>query len=350
MVKIALKTKIITRFLKNIFAIAVILLVILSIAVYFTNKQKQGDLFQEELVVTTTLPKPLEVLVSSNQLEQGDTLVVTIENLAVETTITGEFDKKSFDFFPTEVAGKQIGIVGIDVRKTPGDYLLKVLIDGEEKLNKKITITKGDFYVTKFVLTPELEKQGYTQSNIVQNIQTNDGVLIYQVLDKYTPEPYFNKSFIYPLDSIIKVGDFGTTRKEGDITLRHLGVDLDVKIGTPIYAINDGIVRFVRTLTEYGKIIIIDHGFGIYSLYLHLSEFKVAVGDKVSRGEVIGLTGNTGYSLGPHLHLSIKANGASVDPLKFIDAVNKNLPRFAPPVAGQARQNLFSRFAQNNTF
>jgi murein DD-endopeptidase MepM/ murein hydrolase activator NlpD len=294
----------------------------LLIGAYFINEPKKEDLSQKEVVVTTTLQKPLEVLISGNQLEQGDTLVVIAENLKTGQKITGEFDHKSFDFLPTETEGKLIGIIGIDVRKTPGDYLLKVLIDGEEKLNKKITITKGDFYVTKFVLTPELEKQGYTQSNIVQNIQTNDGVLIYQVLDKYTPEPYFNKSFIYPLDSIIKVGDFGTTRKEGDITLRHLGVDLDAPVGTLIYAINDGIVKFTKNLITYGKTIIIDHGFGIYSLYLHLSEFKVVVGDKVSRGEVIGLIGNTGYSLGPHLHLSIKVNGASVDPLRFIDTFN----------------------------
>lgn len=297
-------------------------LVLLLIGASFSN---ETEIIPTTTITTTTLveEKPIEITVSQEKLAQGDTLVVMVENVKTEQKITAKFDNKSADFLPTETKGKLIGIIGIDVRKTPGDYLLKVFVDDEEKFSKKITVVKGNFYTTKFVLTPELEKQGYTQSNIVQNIQTNDGVLIYQVLDKYTPESYFHKSFIYPLDSMIKVGDFGTTRKEGKVTLRHLGVDLDAKIGTPIYAINDGVVRFVQTLTEYGKIIIIDHGLGIYSLYLHLSEFKVAVGDKISRGEVIGLTGNTGYSLGPHLHLSIKANGASVDPLKFIDMVNK---------------------------
>ena len=315
---------------KNLVKILIFLffLILAGIIFFIFPLSSKNIQLEEKLYTGTTLGEDIvqepsfTVLLSATELEQGDTLVVIAENLKTGQKITGEFDHKSFDFLPTETEGKLIGIIGIDVRKTPGDYLLKVLIDGEEKLNKKIIITKGDFYVTKFVLTPELEKQGYTQSNIVQNIQTNDGVLIYQVLDKYTPEPYFNKSFIYPLDSIIKVGDFGTTRKEGDITLRHLGVDLDAPVGTLIYAINDGVVKFTKDLITYGKTIIIDHGFGIYSLYLHLSEFKVVVGDKVSRGEVIGLSGSTGYSLGPHLHLSIKANGASVDPLRFIDAVN----------------------------
>ena len=308
--------------INKIFAIAIILLVILLISVSFINEHKEEDLSPKEVVVTTTLSKPLEIWVSSNQLKQGDTLVVVGENLKTGQKITGEFAQKKFDFIPTENNEKLIGIIGIDVRKTPADYLLRIFFDNEEKFNKKITITKGDFYVTKFVLTPELEAKGYTPSNIVETIGTKDNVLIDQVLKKYTPKSYFDKPFVYPLNSIVDVGAFGNIRKSGDVSLRHLGVDLDAKINTPVYVINDGMVSFVQELTEYGKIIIIDHGLGIYSLYLHLNEFKVAEGDQVTRGEVIGLSGSTGYSLDPHLHLSIKANGASVDPLRFINAVN----------------------------
>lgn len=294
---------------------------ILLVNVHLIKEQKPEDLSQEELVVTSTLQKTLEVLVSSNQLEQGDTLVVTIENLVTEEKIKGEFDKKPFDFFPIGIDGKQIGIVGIDVRKTPGNYSLSVFIPGKDKITKTITIKKRNFLVTVLALTPELEEKGYTPSNIVENISTNEGILIWKVLEEYTLKLYFDKPFTYPLDSIVDVGAFGNIRKKGDVTLRHLGVDLDAAVGTFVYAVNDGIVRFVEELTVYGKMIIIDHGLGIYSLYLHLNEFKVAKGDKVIRGEVIGLSGSTGYSLGPHLHLSIKAKGANVDPLRFIDTL-----------------------------
>ncbi|TSD01862.1 MAG: peptidase M23, partial [Parcubacteria group bacterium Athens0714_26] len=77
----------------------------------------------------------------------------------------------------------------------------------------------------------------------------------------------------------------------------------------------------------YGKTLIIDHGLGIFSLYLHLDEFKVLNGKGVKRGELVGLSGNTGYSISPHLHFSIKANGASVDPLKFIETTKKELTK-----------------------
>jgi len=272
----------------------------------------------------TLRPQPLSfgILLSTTQPQQGDTLVIEALNVPAGEKITGEFDGQLFDFFSIGIDGKQIGIVGIDIRKTPGNYSLSVSILGRDNITKTITIKKRNFPVTELALTPELEEKGYTPSNIVENISTKEGVLIWQVLEKYTLESYFDGPFLYPLDSIINVGAFGNIRKKGDVTLRHLGVDLDAVVGTPVYAVNDGIVSFVKELTVYGKMIIIDHGLGIYSLYLHLEEFKVAKGDKVNRGEVIGLSGSTGYSLGPHLHFSIKAKGASIDPLRFINTLN----------------------------
>ncbi len=291
--------------MKKIIIVPAGCLILLLIRANFINEQ---EMVLTTITTSTTLmeEKSIEIMVLQDKLAQGDTLVVKAENLKTGQKIIGEFDQQEFDFIPTEREGKFIGIVGIDVRKTPGDYPLKVLINNEEKLHQIITIKKGNFYVAKFVLTPELKQKGYTQANIVQNIGAKDGVLIKQVVSQYTPTAYFKKSFVNPLDKIIKIGDFGTTRIEGDIALRHLGVDLDAKINTPVYAINGGVVRFAQELTEYGKTIIIDHGVGIFSLYLHLNEFKVTTGDYVTRGDIIGLSGNTGYSLEPHLHYLLK--------------------------------------------
>ncbi|MFA7295301.1 MAG: hypothetical protein WC042_01485 [Candidatus Paceibacterota bacterium] len=130
---------------KKIFPIAVILSVVLLGIIYLADGKKQEDLSQKEAMVTTTLQKPLEVLVSNNQLEQGDTLVVIIENLSPEEQITGEFDRQLFDFFPIGTDGKQIGIVGIDAGKTPGDYSLSVSIPNEENTIKTITVKKKRF-------------------------------------------------------------------------------------------------------------------------------------------------------------------------------------------------------------
>src|SRR2546427_208093 len=78
-----------------------------------------------------------------------------------------------------------------------------------------------------------------------------------------------------------------------------------------------GVVKIAQRYTSYGNMILVDHGLGLATLYLHLSKMNVAVGDVVERGQIIGLSGDTGYVAGPHLHVSVKIGGISIDPLKF---------------------------------
>jgi murein DD-endopeptidase MepM/ murein hydrolase activator NlpD len=146
-----------------------------------------------------------------------------------------------------------------------------------------------------------------------------------KVLKVFTPVAYFSKPFIYPLLKIEYVGGYGNIRKGGGMAVQHLGVDLKAEENTPVYAVNNGIVAFEKDLNTYGKTLIINHGLGIYSLYLHLNEFKAKEGEWVEQGNIIGLSGNTGYSIAPHLHFSIKADKLSIDPLKFIETLQKEM-------------------------
>ncbi|HEY8401444.1 MAG TPA: M23 family metallopeptidase [Cytophagaceae bacterium] len=98
----------------------------------------------------------------------------------------------------------------------------------------------------------------------------------------------------------------------------HTGCDFSAPRGTPVYATGDGIVKKVNTnLGGYGKEIEIDHGFGYVTKYAHLDQFKVRVGQKVKRGEMIGYTGNTGSSTAPHLHYEVIYNGTKVNPVHY---------------------------------
>lgn len=98
----------------------------------------------------------------------------------------------------------------------------------------------------------------------------------------------------------------------------HTGVDFSANIGTDVYATGDGVVEAVESDTwGYGKSIVINHGFGYKTRYAHLSAFKVKVGKKVKRGELIGLVGNTGKSTGPHLHYEVELNGKKINPINF---------------------------------
>ena len=98
----------------------------------------------------------------------------------------------------------------------------------------------------------------------------------------------------------------------------HSGLDISNRIGTHVVATANGTVSFTGIQNGLGNVVVIDHGNGIESVYGHLSAFKVKLGQKVKRGELIALMGNTGYSTGPHLHYEIVRNGSTVNPLNYI--------------------------------
>ena len=97
----------------------------------------------------------------------------------------------------------------------------------------------------------------------------------------------------------------------------HHGQDFGVLTGTPVYAPADGVVKSRNGKTGYGKTIILNHGYGIKTIYAHLSRYMVKPGDKVKRGDLIAYSGNTGRSTGPHLHYEVRVNNVPVNPRHY---------------------------------
>jgi hypothetical protein len=268
----------------------------------------------QEIEKNPVSEKQFNIHLSSEILKQSDTLLIRVDNI---DKIEGSLVSKKIGF--VKIKDSWFGFVGISVSMEPGIYNLKI----NDEI-RKIKVVEKDFPITELIITDELEKEGYTPSTISDNI-IKENAMIKDVLDVYTNIAYFNESFGYPLENNIVVGKYGSIRKSGDYYAQHLGVDLDADMNTEVYAVNDGKVVFTKELTNYGRTVIIDHGLGIYSLYLHLETFKVLEGDKVEKGNIIGLSGNTGYSIAPHLHFSIKLNGSSVDPLNFIETTKQEI-------------------------
>jgi murein DD-endopeptidase MepM/ murein hydrolase activator NlpD len=98
----------------------------------------------------------------------------------------------------------------------------------------------------------------------------------------------------------------------------HRGIDIANKTNTPIIATADGKIKIISTATQLGKMITIDHGYGYRTRYGHLAKILVKRGQKVKRGELIGLMGSTGYSTGPHLHYEVIRSGKFLSPAKYI--------------------------------
>lgn len=130
-----------------------------------------------------------------------------------------------------------------------------------------------------------------------------------------TPEPWFAAGFRWPATGRIS-GVFGSRRiLNGQPRAPHLGVDVARPTGTPVAAAAPGIVRLAEAdLYFQGGTIILDHGHGVSSSYLHLSRLDVRVGQRIGQGETIGAIGATGRVTGPHLHFEIGWLGMPVDP------------------------------------
>ncbi|UCE22060.1 MAG: peptidoglycan DD-metalloendopeptidase family protein [Candidatus Aminicenantes bacterium] len=98
----------------------------------------------------------------------------------------------------------------------------------------------------------------------------------------------------------------------------HYGIDIAASLGSPIYATADGYVHKIKEEKTGGKVIILNHGGGVTTVYCHMSKFNVKVGQKVKRRDVIGFVGQTGKAIGPHVHYEVRKNGRAVNPWNYI--------------------------------
>lgn len=134
---------------------------------------------------------------------------------------------------------------------------------------------------------------------------------------KHSTNDYFPICFTRPVDKKARISsEFGSARILNSVkTAGHSGTDYALPEGSPIYAPADGIVTVTHPDMFYsGKTILIDHGYGIFSSYSHLSEISIKQGDTVKQGDLIGKIGTTGRSTGPHLHLTLTWFGVRIDP------------------------------------
>jgi hypothetical protein len=269
------------------------------------------------------------VYISSENLKQGETALIKVSGKY--PAVSGFFDNKSIVFFRNGKYSDWSAFLGIDAGMEPGEYEIFINAFGE-KMEKEINVAKKDFPSAKMIIAKE----------IIQSIRKNDNPALSQVFEKFTPEAYFDGPFSFPLGNMQKSGfDFGEFIKNGNSQIQHLGIDLRALEKTKIYAANNGKVVLAKDLPEYGKIVIIDHGAGIFSLYLHLYEFNVSLDEQVKKGQQIGLSGNTGYSAAPHLHFSIRDNGARIDPILFIEKTKEINENYGLASIGRAFSKFF---------
>jgi murein DD-endopeptidase MepM/ murein hydrolase activator NlpD len=227
--------------------------------------------------------------------------------------------------FSFDAASKTwFALAGASLETAPGTYALD--LTGETKaakasstkisFSRKFTVTRGKYPKIEV----KLSVQGkFTEPTPEQQQQIADAQEIKKdYLNRITPVREWSGTFTAPADAAIS-DVFGSQRIfNGKTSSPHLGLDFRVPSGTPVTAMNDGTVLLARPLYFEGNFVVIDHGQGLLTLYLHLSEFKVKEGDQVKRGQEIGLSGGTGRATGPHLHVAVRWQGTYLDPARLL--------------------------------
>ncbi len=140
-----------------------------------------------------------------------------------------------------------------------------------------------------------------------------------EVTARYTPVQMWTLPFNRPVPGSLS-SLFGLRRVfNGQPRNSHRGLDFRGAEGTPIHAVADGVVALAEDQFFSGRVVYVDHGLGVFSVYMHMSKFSVQEGDRVERGQELGLIGSTGRVTGPHLHLSLMLQGSGADPLPLLE-------------------------------
>ncbi|MGP8094282.1 MAG: M23 family metallopeptidase [Candidatus Sulfotelmatobacter sp.] len=212
-------------------------------------------------------------------------------------------------------------LAGVSLETPPGKYTVELsgvrsATKTQMTFSRQFTVARATYPKIKVELTVEKK---FTEPTPEQQEKIAEGVKIKQdYLGRVTPEREWDGKFTAPADAPIS-DVFGSQRIfNGKAQSPHLGLDFRVPAGTPVTAMNDGTVLLARPLYFEGNFVVLDHGQGLLTLYLHLSEFKVKEGDVVKRGDVLGLSGGTGRATGPHLHVSVRWQGTYLDPVRLM--------------------------------
>jgi murein DD-endopeptidase MepM/ murein hydrolase activator NlpD len=220
-------------------------------------------------------------------------------------------------------SGTWFALAGASFETAPGSYPLELTgersagsADKMLSFTRKLLIGRGQYPKTEGKLGVPGK---YTEPSPEQTKEIEEAKKVKdEYLNRSTPEREWAGNFTAPADASIS-DVFGAQRVfNGKSLSLHLGLDFRVSTGTPVSAMNEGDVLLARSLYYEGNFVVIDHGQGLLTLYLHLSEFKVKEGDHVKRGQIIGLSGGTGRATGPHLDVRVRWQGTYLDPAQLM--------------------------------
>jgi len=260
---------------------------------------------------------PSKFTISNNSVTPGEIIIIHAENVKDCSTIN--IDSTIFDnlitFYPE--SNGFFGIIPIDGALTPNDYPITIESSEDDiKLKDTIKVLKRDYPIQHLQVTSSTLSLR-TQENILKCSEIlNDS----RDINNSSKTILWDEPFIAPAEGVITTEYYEIRYTNDNKTpRRHTGIDIAASYNTPILATNSGKVVVAEEMALTGNTIVIDHGCGLFSTYCHLNEMYYKPGQKIKRGDIIGLMGSTGFSTGSHLHFEMCYNGIYIDPEFFYD-------------------------------
>jgi len=226
---------------------------------------------------------------------------------------------KEVVFYPDPGGKTWRGLVGVDLERRPGKYVLivKATREGQPELAvpHELRVAPKRFPTRRLNVAPRYATPPEAAFERIRLESERLGALFRSVTPHRWSGPF-----------LLPVGDDPTSNFgarsifNGQSRNPHAGIDFKSREGTPVRAPNAGLIVLGEDLFFTGNTVVVDHGLGLYSLFAHLSRIDVAPGEVVESGATLGLVGATGRVTGPHLHWAVRLNEARVDPISLVAA------------------------------
>jgi murein DD-endopeptidase MepM/ murein hydrolase activator NlpD len=259
----------------------------------------------------------IRVTFSPATVRPGDVSLVIVQGVDDGATLEGSVAGHPLVFFP--YARVTAALAAVDFETRPGRYTWKIaVLDGPgepRRLSGRLVVSPRRFPVERLRLPPamvDLDAETTRRADAEQaQLRTVFGMV--------TRERLWRGRFTPPVAGAGAGHGFGARRIiNGRPRAAHAGLDYAAARGTPVVAANAGRVALVGDFFFPGRLVVIDHGFGLHTAYFHLDEVTVAEHDPVERGQPIGAVGATGRATGPHLHFTAGVGLARIDPAALL--------------------------------
>jgi murein DD-endopeptidase MepM/ murein hydrolase activator NlpD len=252
-----------------------------------------------------------DISLSSENMARGEVILINIKS-GEETAPRVVWMGKEISFVFNRTRGAWQGFLAADLNQKEGDYEATVNIaPSDTERHITIHISDKDYGVRRLTLPKDKVELNAAALKRV-NAEAEVVSALWKAKDTI---PAWKGIFLMPVDGEV-VGIFGKRSVINGLERSpHTGLDLSGNAGTPVRAINIGKVILVADHFFTGNTVFLDHGGGIITMYCHLQKVLVKAGDRMDKGQVLGLVGATGRATGPHLHWGMRVNGARVNPL-----------------------------------